>query len=115
MTRNSRLRQYANPSRRGNWDGESSDKANLDRWSDRASENSKPAPRARSGPMKLPDTGKMNLGSTSDAASNGGKITAGAESGVGRLQKAADVRGAAKADKNFAGEVSYMAGVRRQA
>ena len=98
-----RLKGYANPSRRENWDGESCDKANLDRWSARAAENSKVAPRARGGAMKLPDTGKM---SRHDTAS---KMTAGAESGEGRIQKAA------KADTNHAGDSSYLRGIRRNA
>jgi hypothetical protein len=100
MTRDSRLREYANPVRRGNWNGAASDKANLDRWSERASENSKVAPRAKGGAMKLPDTDKMDVHSTADAP---------------RRDKDADARAVAKADKNFAGDVSFMAGVRRQA
>ncbi|MCP3382858.1 hypothetical protein NLM31_21050 [Bradyrhizobium sp. CCGUVB4N] len=111
MSRLDRLREYSRPTRRENWDGESCDKANLDRWSQRATENSKVAPRARGGAMRLPDT---------DSDGRGGKITAGAESGVGRLQKAAhadkDARAAAKADTNHASsESDYLASIRRQA
>ncbi len=49
MSLEDRLRQYANPRSRANWQGASRDKANLTRWSERAAENSKIAPRARSG------------------------------------------------------------------
>jgi hypothetical protein len=104
MSRLERLKEYANPRSRENWCGESSDPAYLKRWSDRAEANSKVAPRARGGKMKLPDNaGEVSLHDTAS------KITAGAESGVGRLQKAA------KADTNTDGGSSYMRGIRRNA
>ncbi|MGM4870665.1 hypothetical protein AB7645_05490 [Bradyrhizobium sp. 956_D2_N1_5] len=100
MGRLERLKEYANPRRRENWDGETCDKANLDRWSERAAENSKLAPRARGGAMKLADTDKMDLHSTSDAP---------------RRDKDADKRAVAKADTNTDGGSSFMRSVRRQA
>ncbi|WP_426418477.1 hypothetical protein [Bradyrhizobium genosp. A] len=98
MSRLDRLREYANPSRRENWDGESNDKANLDRWSKRASENSKLAPRAKGGEIKLPDTGSDVSLHDTEAKPRGG-----------------DARAVAKADKNVVGDSSYLAGIRRNA
>lgn len=73
--------------------GASRDPANLKHWSDRAEGNSKLAPRARSGEMRLPDT---------DAPSG----TPWKQSHKG------DMRATAKADKNDLGS-SHMPGVRR--
>lgn len=98
MSRIERLKEYANPSRRENWDGESCDKANLDRWSKRASENSKVAPRARGGEIKLPDTDSDEVSLHDTAA---------------KPRRDADARAVAKADKNFVGDSPYMAGIRR--
>lgn len=96
MSRQDRLKDYAKPRSLAG----THDKALIQPWIDRASENSKLAPRARKGEMKLPDTEKMDLHSTSDAP---------------RHDKDTDKRAVAKADKNFVGDSSYMAGVRRQA
>jgi hypothetical protein len=54
-----RLREYEKPTRKENWQGASRDQSNIDRWSDRTSNSSKIAPRARGGEMKLPSTGKQ--------------------------------------------------------
>jgi hypothetical protein len=53
-----RLRQYSKPTRAGNWQGAGRSQENIDRWSERASDNSQIAPRASSGEVKVPDTGK---------------------------------------------------------
>lgn len=73
--------------------GASRDPANLKYWSDRAEANSKIAPRARSGEMRLPDT----------------------DSGSGvpwKNSHKGDMRATAKADKNDVG-ASFMPGTRR--
>ena len=54
MSRIDRLKEYANPMHGPH--GAGSDKGNLDYWSERASANSKIAPRAKGGEMKLPST-----------------------------------------------------------
>jgi hypothetical protein len=59
MSRQDRLKEYSKPTRAGNWNGSSRDQADLDRWSNRATEQSQCAPRASDGPMKLPST-KVN-------------------------------------------------------
>lgn len=64
MSRQDRLKEYAKPLRAANWQGAGRDQANIDRWSARAAENSKIAPRATDGPMKLPST-KVNQRDTS--------------------------------------------------
>ena len=95
-----RLKEYAKPNRRGNWKGEASDQANIDRWTTRAAENSKIAPRASDGEMKLPSTGKMDVRDT----------------GMGpKVSRKVDARMAAKQNSNFVGESSYMRGIRRDA
>ncbi len=100
MSRVERVKEYANPRRRENWNGEST-AANISRWADRASANSKIAPRAKGGEMRLPDTDKMDLHSTSDAP---------------RRDKDVDKRAMAKADKNHLVDASpFMKDVRRNA
>jgi hypothetical protein len=95
-----RLKQYEKPLRAGNWQGSSRDESNISRWSNRATAESKIAPRARGGEMKLPSTGKQTeLRDTSMSP---------------RAARNADARMVAKDDKNFVGDSSYMAGVRRQ-
>jgi hypothetical protein len=95
-----RLKEYQKPNRKGNWNGAASDQANIDRWSARASENSKIAPRASDGEMKLPSTGKMDVRDT----------------GMGpKVSRKVDARMAAKQNPNFVGETSYMRGIRRDA
>jgi hypothetical protein len=101
MSRLDRLREYEKPLRKENWQGAGRDQANIDRWSDRATDNSKIAPRASGGEVKLPDTGKQ---------------TALRDTGMSpRAARSADKRMAAKDDQNFVGDSSYMAGVRRNA
>ncbi len=101
MSRQSRLKEYANPSRRENWDGESCDKANIDRWSARAEANSKLAPRARGGEIKLPDTG--------------GDVDLHDTAAKPRRDAGVDARTKAKADLNSDGGSSYFRGIRRNA
>jgi hypothetical protein len=54
MSRLSRLKEYANPMHGPH--GSASDKGNIAEWIERATENSKIAPRAKGGEMKLPST-----------------------------------------------------------
>ncbi|WP_094974004.1 hypothetical protein [Bradyrhizobium symbiodeficiens] len=100
MSRVERCKEYANPRRRENWDGESRDKANLDRWSQRAAENSKTASRASKGEMRLPDTGDVVLHDTAAKPRRALEI---------------DARVKAKSDTNTDGGSSFMRGVRRNA
>lgn len=100
MSRLDRCKEYANPRRRENWDGEST-AANISRWSDRAAENSKVAPRAKGGEIKLPDTG-------GDAALHDTVAKP-------RGDREIDARIVAKDDFNHAGDSSYMRGIRRNA
>lgn len=60
VTRKSRIEAYA---RMEGPCGAGRDEKNLDYWTDRAAENSKIAPRASDGPMKLPST-KVNARDT---------------------------------------------------
>jgi hypothetical protein len=96
-----RLKEYARPTRRENWQGAGRDQGNIDRWSDRASDNSQIAPRAPSGEVKVPDTGKRT--ELRDTAMSP------------REARKADARMVAKEDTNFVGDSSFMAGVRRNA
>jgi hypothetical protein len=99
MSRLERLREYARPTRRENWQGAGRDQANIDRWSDRASDNSKIAPRASGGEVKVPNTGKQTaLRDTSMSPRTSRKVDAA-------------MRG--EDDLNHVGS-SYMAGIRRQ-
>ncbi|MET4372554.1 hypothetical protein ABIA99_005263 [Bradyrhizobium sp. LB12.1] len=101
MSRVERVKQLGNPSSRENWCGAGRDKANIERWIKRADDNSKVAPRARGGEMKLPNTGDVTLHDT------GGKSrTSTAE---------IDKRMAGKDDLNSDGGSSFMPGVRRKA
>jgi hypothetical protein len=101
MSRLDRLREYSKPTRSANWNGASRDQADIDRWSERATENSKLAPRASKGEMKLPDTGKsMEMRSTKSAPRTNAEI---------------DKRMAGKDDLNHVGDSAYLAGVRRNA
>jgi len=61
-TRLERLKEYANPRSKQNWQGEAYSKANIERWSARASENSDTyRHRAKSGPVELTDTTGMGV------------------------------------------------------
>jgi hypothetical protein len=93
-----RLKEYAHPTKGPH--GAASSKENLDCWADRAKSNSKIAPRASDGEMKLPSTGKMDVRDT----------------GMGpKVSRKVDARMAAKQNPNFVGESSYMRGIRRDA
>ncbi len=96
MSRIERLKDYANPVSRANWRGAGRDKANIERWQERATENSDGHKhRAKSGAMTLPDTGEVRLHDTSER------------------HIPADPRARAKSDPNFVGSSKYMPGVRR--
>jgi hypothetical protein len=57
-----RLRQYANPRSKENWQGPGRDQANITRWIERAIEHSDSRfHRAKSGPVELTDTTNMGL------------------------------------------------------
>ena len=99
MSRLERLREYANPGRGPH--GAASSEENLADWSARATANSQLAPRAASGAMKLPSTGKgMNLRSTEMRP---------------KASRNADARARAMADTNVVGDSDYLRGVRRNA
>jgi hypothetical protein len=86
--------EYSNPTRGPS--GIGSDKKNLAYFSDRASENSKIAPRARGGEVRLPDTGgKPSLPDTNHKHAGN------------------DPYPAAKRDLNSTGDSPYMKGIRR--
>jgi len=92
------LKQYADPKKGSH--GAASSKKNLAYWSDRASANSKIAPRASDSQMQLPNNGKtMTLRETGKKPIEQRKID--------RLM-------AGKDDLNNAGS-SYMRGIRRHA
>ena len=102
MSRLDRLRDYANPVSRENWRGASRDMANIDRWSERASEESDSyRHRAKGGQVQLPDTG--------------GKVAVHDSAAPPRHDPDVDARMKAKADSNFVGSSPYMRGVRRDA
>jgi hypothetical protein len=99
MSRLDRLKEYANPVSRDNWRGAGRDQANIDRWSERAEENSDCAEhRAKGGKVALPDTDKPDLHKTDAPPRRNPKV---------------DARMEAKADTNYVG--SYLRDVRRQA
>jgi hypothetical protein len=101
MTRTDRLKEYAKPLRAANWQGAGRDQENIDRWSQRAADESKIAPRAPGGEMKLPNTGRqMDVRSTTTAP---------------REARNVDKRMVAKDDMNNVGDSAFLRGVRRQA
>ena len=100
MSRLSRLKEYADPMRGPH--GAASSKENLDDWSARATENSKVAPRAKGGKMRLPSTGKA-MGTRDTGMRPYAKRAMGDE-----------VIAEAKSDKNNVGS-SFMKSVRRDA
>ncbi len=98
MSRLDRLKEYAKPTRAGNWQGAGRDQANIDRWTDRAADNSKIAPRATDKAMELPATGKrQELRDTSMSP---------------RTSRQIDARMAGKDDPNHFGS-DYMKSIRR--
>ena len=93
MSRMKRLQEYADPSH-SEWRGQST-QPNIDRWSKRSTSESKLAPRAKSGDVKLPSTGEMSMHSTHG--------------------RAGDARAEAKADRNHVDKLTeYMRGVKRE-
>jgi hypothetical protein len=103
MSRMDRLKEYAKPLRPQNWQGETNDMANIDRWSGRATANSHLAPRATGiDETVMPhSTGKsMDMRSTTTAP---------------REARNVDKRMVAKDDMNNVGDSPYLRGVRRQA
>jgi hypothetical protein len=101
MSRIDRLKEYEKPLR--NWQGETNDKANIDRWSRRATSESRIAPHA------------TGLDETAEAHSTGKRTDLRDTAMSPRTARNADARMVAKDDKNFVGDSSYMAGVRRNA
>jgi hypothetical protein len=93
-----RLKEYANPTRAGNWNGASRDQADLDRWSKRATEQSQCAPRASDKAMRLPDTNaKQQLDPKSSP----------------RTSAEIDARMSGRDDPNHVGGGGYMKTIRR--
>jgi hypothetical protein len=98
VSRQDRLKkEYSKPL--SGWQGAGRDQANIDRWSDRATENSQLAPRASDGPMKLPST----------------KVTTRETSMKPYRSQADSMRKEALADTNIAGDSPFLRSVRRQA
>jgi hypothetical protein len=100
MSRQDRLREYAKPARPENWCGAGREQSYIDRWSERATENSITPKnvdkfRAKSGEMDLPSTAE-----TMPRPNPG---------------RSGDQREQAKAGKNFVGTDSYYPKVRRNA
>jgi hypothetical protein len=100
MSRLDRLKQYADPVRKENWRGAGRDMENINRWSDRAAENSITPKnvdrfRAKGGEMDLPSTGEIKVNPTTG--------------------RGGDQRAEAKADKNFVGTADFLPKVRRNA
>jgi hypothetical protein len=97
MSLEKRLKAYATT--RGPH-GAGRDQANIDYWSDRATENSKIAPRASDGEMRLPST----------------KVTA-RDTGMQpyRSRSVDNAMKEAKADLNDEGGSAYIRGIRRNA
>jgi hypothetical protein len=127
--RESRIKRYGRPSE---WaSGIANPEAkNLPEWSARASDNSKIAPRARSGEMRLPSTGgDVKLRDTSAPPVGFGSAPYEAKSGYGAVfaegvkasgrgkvvsgKSGADPRATAKADLNSKNESDYARGIRR--
>jgi hypothetical protein len=98
--RTERLREYAKPLRRENWQGAGRDQANIDRWSERASQNCDGADhRASSGEVQLPSTGKRQ--EVRDTAMSP------------RTSRKVDAAMRGKDDLNFVGSSPFMRDVRR--
>jgi hypothetical protein len=77
-----RIKEYANPSH-SEWRGQSTE-ANLKTWGDRASEESKLAPRAKSGSVELPTTGPVRTHDTNEKAGYTGDFYAEAKRDLNR-------------------------------
>jgi hypothetical protein len=100
--RTERLREYARPLRKENWQGAGRDQGNIDRWIARASENSDGADhRASSGEVQLPSTGKRQ---ESRPTKMGPRVP----------RKINSVMGDARSDVNHFGS-DYMKSIRRDA
>jgi hypothetical protein len=95
MSREKRLKEYADPMRPENWCGAST-KEYIGRWSDRAHEESDSYKHRAKSNMELPDTFSRQ----------------GPDPHTGR---SGDQRAQAKADKNTAGQSDYMRGLKREA
>lgn len=105
MSRQERLKEYAQPTRRENWQGASRDQGNIDRWSERATENSDGADHRATGTQRAEahSTGKRPVDRPTSMAPKQAR-------NVDR-----NMVDAAKADTNFVGDSSYMRGIRRNA
>jgi hypothetical protein len=97
MSRIHRIKEYSKPTK--GWQGNARDQANIDRWSERATAESKLAPRATDHEIKLPSTA-MTLKDTKMPAGDGGDPER-------KFKKA-------KADLNHDGS-NYMKSIRRNA
>jgi hypothetical protein len=97
MSLEKRLKGYANPQKGPH--GAGRDQANIDYWSDRATENSKIAPRASDGPMRLTSGKVMNTRDTGMQPYRSRNV---------------DARMKALDDMDVAGDINFMPGVRRQ-
>jgi hypothetical protein len=100
MSRQSRIESYSRPASKEWWDGRSSKKENLDRFSERARENTTGHKfRAKGGEIDLPPTGNVDLHSTHVRPGDGN-----------------DARAKAKADLNHDPVATlYAKGIRRNA
>jgi hypothetical protein len=103
MSRMDRLKEYAKSLRPENWQGETNDKANIDRWSARATNNSQLAPRA------------TGIDETVMPHSTGKSMDTRSTTAAPREARSVDKRMVAKDDMNNVGDSPYLRGVRRQA
>ena len=114
MSRVDRLREYAKPLRPENWQGAGRDQPNIDRWSDRATDNSKLAPRATGiDETVMPHSTGKSMGMR-DTASAPRAARSADRAMVAEEDNPGDRRAAAKADKNTY-DAPYLRGIRRQA
>jgi len=101
MSRIERLKEYAKPLRPENWQGETNDKANIDRWSRRATSESRIAPHATGiDETVMPHSTGKSMGMRDTAMSP-------------RTSRKVDAAMRGADDLNHVGS-SYMAGIRRQ-
>jgi len=101
MSRIVRLREYAKPTREANWQGAGRDQANIDRWSDRATDNCKLAPHA------------TGLDVRAEAHSTGRQTDLRDTRKQPRTSRKVDAAMRGDDDLNHVGS-SFMAGTRRQ-
>jgi hypothetical protein len=100
MSRLERLKEYAKPTRKENWQGAGRDQANIDRWSERATENSDGADHRATGTERA------------EAHSTGKKPVDRPTSIAPRASRDVDARMVDKDDLNHVGS-TFMRDVRR--